>query len=591
MPWTFYRYILWDLFKLLVMWTAMLSLLVAIAVSLKPLSDGFLQPDDLPRFIFYSAPTLIGFTAPFAGAFASTLVFCRLSQDNEILAASVSGMSYRTILLPVFMLGWGLSVVLFVMSNWVVPDFFKATERLVQKDVAKLLERKARRDQPLIVDDIVIYADQANIITEDIPIVYEDAAKTKPHKHQPYQWVSLDGVVVGKIGTLKDEEGEPVGRGIRNDIVARHADLALYSISGRTYASLRLTDAMSYDPDSDALGSGGVVDITQRIDVSLRDQTKFRNWFELMELDQHPEEYGPVDRAKNDLIAAMANARATQWLSRSLTRAAETGQGLRLRGANESEVYLIRPAAAPYIDDKNRIILKAAGAMDLLKVQLEVEQLERRDEGGEAWVSSETVESDHATIEVREPRPGAEPEISLRMWKPRTIDHRGPKDVVTPLSYDLNYPARFERSWLDAYQGHSVFTLLKANEQRVHDADDPLPQTVLAADQKLRDEVRVMRRRAVALLHLRTSLAIGSLLLLLLGAISSIKARGSLPLVVYIGSFLMAITVVIVVHAGENVVLDPRNPHAKAMGLSIIWSGNLLLLAVMAVLYRRLRRN
>ena len=41
------------------------------------------------------------YALPVAAAFASTLTFYRMAADNEITAAAVSGVSYRSILLPV----------------------------------------------------------------------------------------------------------------------------------------------------------------------------------------------------------------------------------------------------------------------------------------------------------------------------------------------------------------------------------------------------------------------------------------------------------------------------------------------------------
>src|SRR5688572_29498054 len=109
MPWTIYRYILRDLVKLLLLRTTVPAVVIGFAAAIKPLSDGMLGAEGLIKFVLYSIPTMIGVAIPFSAAFASTLIFCRLTADNEILACRASGMSYLTILLPVLFLGLALT--------------------------------------------------------------------------------------------------------------------------------------------------------------------------------------------------------------------------------------------------------------------------------------------------------------------------------------------------------------------------------------------------------------------------------------------------------------------------------------------------
>src|SRR4051794_40448386 len=115
MPWTLYRYILRELLRVLALSGTVLVVLVGFAVAIKPLSDGMLGPWSLVKFVAFTIPTVVGFVLPFAAAFSGTMVFSRMAADNEIIACRASGMSYPTMMLPVFALGLVLTLSLFFL--------------------------------------------------------------------------------------------------------------------------------------------------------------------------------------------------------------------------------------------------------------------------------------------------------------------------------------------------------------------------------------------------------------------------------------------------------------------------------------------
>ena len=138
MPWTLYRYILKDLLKLLVISSLVLVLVISVAAAIKPLSGGLLGPGTMVKYVLYLAPTMLGFILPFSGAFASTLVFSRMANDNELLVCRAGGISYGMILLPVVFLGLVLTLTLFFLSNWVVPSFYRSAAFMLEKDIMSL---------------------------------------------------------------------------------------------------------------------------------------------------------------------------------------------------------------------------------------------------------------------------------------------------------------------------------------------------------------------------------------------------------------------------------------------------------------------
>ena len=129
MAWTLYRYILIDIIKLLLLSTSVMVVVLGFGAAIKPLGDGLLDASGLFRFLIVMMPAMLQFALPFSTAFAVTLVFNRLSGDNEILAMSAGGMGYGRIVMPVVMLAAVLGVFLFVMASWVLQAFSIPTER------------------------------------------------------------------------------------------------------------------------------------------------------------------------------------------------------------------------------------------------------------------------------------------------------------------------------------------------------------------------------------------------------------------------------------------------------------------------------
>ena len=74
--------ILKDMWRLLLLTTAVLVTVLSFAACIKPLSDGNLEASDLPIFMLLASVPMLAYALPFAGAFAASLVYYRLATDN-----------------------------------------------------------------------------------------------------------------------------------------------------------------------------------------------------------------------------------------------------------------------------------------------------------------------------------------------------------------------------------------------------------------------------------------------------------------------------------------------------------------------------
>ena len=110
----------------------------------------------------------------------------------------------------------------------------------------------------------------------------------------------------------------------------------------------------------------------------------------------------------------------------------------------------------------------------------------------------------------------------------------------------------------------------------------------------MNDQVALIIRKKAGLLSQVTSrinsrfaLSLTTLLLLLLGSILAVLLKRSMPLTVYMWAFLPALLDLVLISSGSSMI----RAGTTWMGLLTLWSGNLLLLLLIALAYRRLARH
>ncbi len=161
MPLRLCWYILRELVKLLVLTTVVLVVVISVFAAAKPLMEGMLGAWELVKLIVYLMPGMLSYALPFAAGFAGTLVFYRMAVDNEITACATHGISYATLLTPVAALGIALTLAMFFLSNWVLPNFWRDVERILQQDVIRMVVDKLERGETVELGRLVVYADEA----------------------------------------------------------------------------------------------------------------------------------------------------------------------------------------------------------------------------------------------------------------------------------------------------------------------------------------------------------------------------------------------------------------------------------------------
>jgi lipopolysaccharide export system permease protein len=548
MPWTLYGYILRELAKLLLMVTAVLVVVMSFGFTIKPISEGLLGPWQLVKVVGYTMPGMLTFAMPFAAAFSGTMVFYRMQADNEITACSVSGISYRGLLVPVVMLGLGLTLGLFWMSNWVVPRFWEAVSREVEQDVARLVVRQVQRREVAKLGRLLLYADSA---VDGVPVT----EPRPPGSPMPYDRLVLDGVAVGK---LNSEE-----RVLAADYTARRAVVDLYrdAHQERSYATMMLSEVTINDP-----GSGTLVAVErqpierQEIPSFFTQRPKFMSLPRLRRTAEEPERGTEVRAAKRLLAESMAQRVMLSRLGASL----RAGQPAALTGPR-GEQYQLRSAAARLAEDR----LWLGGT----EGRAEVRSI--RD-----GLVVQRLEAERATVEVKFDEFADEPRLTIELSEVTVIDagHPQPGRLRTvPLAL-----LRQTEPVLGPLEAMPLARLIEAASA----IDAPSVRERMTA---LTGRIEDLLSAIDAQLHGRAAMAVNCMLVLILGVVMSALLRGRVPLAIFFWCFVPTVAAFLTITSGQNMIESSQ--FHPAFGQAMTWSGNAGLLAVVLLAYTRLCRN
>jgi lipopolysaccharide export system permease protein len=555
MAWTLYRYILWDLLKLLVISASVLVTVISFAAAIKPLSDGLLSAGSLLKFVGYTAPTMLAFVLPFAGAFASTLVFLRLAGDNEVTAMSASGLSYASILAPVFVLGIALTMGLLYLSNFVIPTFYRAAAQTLERDLLSVLVTRLNQNQPYSFGGYVVFADQAvqRDLTPQERVLFGD--------NPPSNLVQLGGVAVGRL--------EESGR-LRHEAAATVANVLVFRGPEDSSVMLGLANAMRTD---DRGGLGWVESAFYgpfELPTPMRDRTEFFSWRQLRELRDAPERYGDIRRAREHLADTLAVEMLRLLLLDHLGERGTDPQAMLLGVRGDQTHVISAPRARRAGQD---ILLQATQRFPVVFESRTAGQSPRR------------FEAQSATLRL-ERTPGAEqPSVLPTLREVRVLygDDQQPTTEQAELRLDrMVWPTPVVDDEVDRLNAVELVDF--ARDQRFADST-----AVAAADRHLTEQILRVAYRITGQKHERVASAIACLLVLLLGALLSMRYRNQMSLVVYFWAFALAIITVIVINTGNNLARDLRYPLYAGLGL--MWSANVILAVIAAALYCRVARN
>ncbi|MCA9284985.1 MAG: LptF/LptG family permease [Phycisphaerales bacterium] len=540
-----YRYILVELLRVMLLTTAVLTIVIAFGAAIRPLALDLLGPFDLLKYILIATVPMLQFSLPLAAGFGATIVMHRLAADNEVLAMTAAGLSYRRIMMPVFVLATALLVVMLGLTHFVIPRFGRLLEEIIARDVTRLFVSAVQEGQAIRIGDVEIFADEVQVA----PGPRETGADTR--------------LVLAGVAAIQRKAGQP-----EVEFTAEYATVDVHRRAGGTFLKPALVNATVFradegtfawlpeaEPDAVLLGS------------HFSNPLNFLTLPEMLDPSSWIDGHRPVEDGRRQLANVLGETEA--WMA--VDRAVRSGP-LRLRDGFGGREFVIDAGAL----DGVRLLPPAGARLRMVELQAGVPQREAlADEARLAWtppVMPDGVGTFDLLVSEPEVRGLRDGLPRAGRWPPRI----GPLRLV---------------GWTPDPIADQRWESLAARGEAIPQ-EAPGPASLLAqrgrnAAVAVRNVVADTRRQLDGRITKRTALAVSGFLVLALGGVLAVWLHKSVPLAVYIVAFLPAIGSTLLIAGGEGMLQDGY----VLGGHAVLWSGCAALLVLLALAWHKMSRN
>jgi lipopolysaccharide export LptBFGC system permease protein LptF len=557
---TLHWYILRELLRIFLMTASALTTLMAFGGTFRPFTKQGIEILQLLTIMMNLMPAMLAYAIPIAALFAAVLVYWRLSTDNELTACRASGISFVAMVMPALILGLGVASVDLVFVNYVVPIFLQRTERAVISDIGSIIVSQVNRQETIRIKDLVIYADSA---TEK---------ETNDPNDPNAVVVMLDGV---SAATLKN--GKP-----RQIVTARQAEATIKSTSlpeNAVELSVKLIDATAFDPKSFQRYSGTVDSLTggesMVIPSPLRSKPKYFNITMLRQYLKDPTNFEPVKKVVDQIATIYEYQAVGTLLYEKWKTTSDNGNKplvFQIPGNNVGSLDELR-IYAPFaiLNNEKQLIFGGTSARPIRVDEYSGKQLLYTYTAleGAFMLSDDELSKSGMTVSLQlrkdvtsfdhvrkiSASPGATKTLAGLVLPPSLskVPIPEPLDLIT-YARSSSSPSLANRSFDAGVQITKLVHTIKSE------------------------------------LHSRGSFSVSCLLLVLLGAALGILLRGKNPLAVFVVGFVPAIFLVLLITAGRQMA-EGINARNVTIGLSLIWAGNVIILAMVIGVYSKLLRQ
>lgn len=193
---TLFWYVFKDLLRIFGMTAGTLSAVMSFGGLLRPLTQHGLGLGQVGQMLAYFSPAMTAYALPIAALFAATVVYGRLSADNELTACRAGGVSLGPLsgmALPAAVFGVLVALLSLVLLCFVVPTYTLKVERVIYSNLAKLISNKIERTHEMRFGEANIFADRAyvpppdpanpdrqRVVLEGVSIVQYERVPDKP---------------------------------------------------------------------------------------------------------------------------------------------------------------------------------------------------------------------------------------------------------------------------------------------------------------------------------------------------------------------------------------------------------------------------
>jgi len=538
MVFTLQRYIFRELFRIFLLATIGLTLILSLGGILRPVQEYGVGPRQVVHILLYFMPITLTFVLPMAALFASALAYGRFASDNELDACRASGISMTTLVYPGLILAILVAIANLLLSFHVMPYFVHLAERSLKADAKQILFRNIQRRGFYCLppeNRFVIYADYADPKTD-----------------------SLYGIIV-----VQSER-----EGLKRIITCESARVRFdpHDRFNELQLDARKMRLMS---GTDEVWVENARSIRQEFGSLMGDDIKFKKIEEMKQIRSNLMLFDPIAKAARDARLQLATELLAQDITKTLD--ASPGSSYRLDGRPES----VRFAAAGCVLQKESEIA--------LQPPVLAEEYEGRTDKLLRSLSSRK-----AVIYIEEGRvdltsgPSLEPQVRLDLFNAQVVQteelvlHHSLRDLALPESI---HRAVASRNILEMASPEGMASVLKG---------PPSPRLV-KLQQVLARRIHTALVDIKGEMNSRLVFGIGCIPMILIGIGLGIVKRGGHLLSAFAASCVPAVVLIVAIISGKHVTENVGSQGVS--GILVMWAGLAFLILLTAGIYGRLLRR
>src|SRR5213082_2880848 len=142
---TLFWYVFKDLLRIFFLTSGVLAGIMSFGGLLRPLTEHGLEIQQVVKMLSCFMPAMTAYSLPVAALFATTMVYGRLSADNEVVACRSAGISHLAIALPALVLGLTVAILGLLLLCFIVPIFMLKAEKVVFSNVGQIIVNEIER--------------------------------------------------------------------------------------------------------------------------------------------------------------------------------------------------------------------------------------------------------------------------------------------------------------------------------------------------------------------------------------------------------------------------------------------------------------
>ncbi|MHC4844102.1 MAG: LptF/LptG family permease, partial [Planctomycetota bacterium] len=325
MTYTLHKYVFRELFKVFLLATIALTMVLSLGSILGPIQQFGIGPRQVLYLMGYFIPIILTFVLPMSALFASSLVYGRFASDNELDACRASGISLHTLIYPGLALALIVTIANLILSFHVMPAFVHRAYDALKADAKQILFRNIQQKgyYELRDSNYLIYADHAD-----------------PENN------TLAGVIVARLDERKIKEITIAEKAMVN--FTKNININEVSITAsNTY---RLTQGQR----------GGFyvsqVSLSTPFPSLLKDEIKFKKLHQMKQIQKDLMKFYPVEKIARDIYAQFTTELLAQDISKNIIE--NPSVFYRLRGDPNGVAFTAGNCnAQPDDDDDEKVYL------------------------------------------------------------------------------------------------------------------------------------------------------------------------------------------------------------------------------------------